>query len=217
MKKLYYLLFISLILFVSGCNSDGKGYELVDLDGIDTIYINNGSTNVHLTSTEDTKLETYYGNRDVEVNKNNNEIVLKVKQKWFHIGPKVNLNEKFQVSIPEDFSGKIFVNGSSGHITSEGLQTNNLEVKSKSGNVMINFANFHSDVEVNSLSGNVEMLLNTDKPDIDLKVKTASGNQVISVPLGVTSKQDENGMEGTAGKGTYKVHVKTASGNIAIK
>ncbi len=107
MKKLYYLLFLSLILIVSGCNSDGERNELVELDGIDTIYINNGSSSVHLTSTDDTNLETSYGNRDVEINKNNREIVLKVKQKWFHIGPKLNLNKKFQVSIPEDFSGKL--------------------------------------------------------------------------------------------------------------
>ncbi len=61
------------------------------------------------------------------------------------------------------------------------------------------------------------MFLNTEKLDLELKVKTASGNQVISVPLGEISKQDEKGMEGTAGGGTYKVHVKTTSGNIAIK
>ena len=189
----------------------------MDLDGIDTIYIKNGSQPLHLISADRANLEIDDGNRDIVIEENDNEVVLEAKQKWFHIGPKINLNRQFQVTVPENFTGEIIVDGGSGNVTSDNLITNHLEVRAASGNVTLNFAEFHSGIDVNTTSGNVDILLNTTRPDIDLEVKTTSGHQIITVPLEVTGEQSNKMIEGKYGKGTHHVRVKTTSGNITIK
>lgn len=217
-KKLFRLLFLFLIVITTGCGlNTEENVHLVDLEGVNTIYIKNSNHNLNLTSVDNTNLKASSGKRNIEIDKKDSELIIKVKKNWFHIGPKINFNRKLQVAVPKKFSGKVFVEGSSGNVSSDALLTNNIEVKSSSGNISLHFAEFHSNVDVNAASGNVEIFLNTDQPHIDLKAKTSSGNLFVAIPLDKTNKYHKKVIEGSSGEGMNNVHVKTASGNIAIK
>ncbi|MEI3606172.1 DUF4097 family beta strand repeat-containing protein [Pseudogracilibacillus sp. SE30717A] len=217
MKNILSLILLVFLTLLSGCNSEGEDNELIDLDGVDTIYILNGSTNVNLTNTEDTNLEVNHGNYKLDIKQDKSEILLNVKKSWYQFGPRVNLNKKFKIAIPKDFSGKIILEGGSSNITSDNLQATDLDIKTRSGNVTIEYVNFQSNLEVNTVSGNVDISLNNDSPDINLKVNTVSGNQMVAVPLDKINLQKENRIEGTSGNETDNVHVETTSGNISIK
>lgn len=207
----------TLLISLSGCQSEKKKHETIALDGIDTIYIHHGSTNVHLTNSEEANVVVYYGDQHLDLKQEKGEMTLHMKRKWYQIGPRINLNKKIEVVIPKDFSGEIILEGGSGNITSDEWQTTDLEVKTKSGNVTLEYAHFQSNLKLKTISGNVNISFNNDTPDINLKVSTVSGNQVIAIPLDKTDAQNEKKMEGTAGGETHSVQIKTTSGNISLK
>lgn len=216
MKKIYIFLILSVWIF-SGCTSSGGSkVKTADLKNIDTIYINHGSTNVHIKSVDQSKLEASHQKPIIDMKQDKKEISINIKKSKFHIGPKINFNKKLHVDIPKDYKGKIFINGASGDITTEGIETEHIEAMTKSGDIYLEFGNFHSDVHAKTASGNVELLLNEKKPNIHLTTKTASGRQMVAIPLSI-SRQDEKEIEGTSGDGMYKVGIETTSGNITIK
>ncbi|MEI3612700.1 DUF4097 family beta strand repeat-containing protein [Pseudogracilibacillus sp. SO30301A] len=217
MKNLLSVILLVFLILLSGCNANGEDNESIDLNKVDTIYIHNGSVNVHLTITEDTNLEVYHGNYKLDVKQDISEIILNVKKSWYQFGPRVNLNKKFKIAIPKDFSGKVILEGGSSNITSDKLQATDLDIKTRSGDVTIEYDNFQSNLEVNTVSGNVDISLNNDSPNINLKVNTVSGNQMVAIPLDKINVQKEKRIEGTARDEIDNVHVETTSGNISIK
>lgn len=216
MKKYLITIFLSMIL-LTGCNfNQEEVVHSIDLDGIDTIYIDHGSENVHLISVEQSNLEVLHSNKNIDVSEKANEVSISMEKRIFNIGPKINLNNQLIVKISKDFTGKVIINGTSGNVTSEDLETTNIEVNEKSGNVTLDFKDFHSDVNITTLSGNVVVSLNTIQPDIELQTKTASGLQTITVPIDI-EKQNDKSIEGKANEGIYFIGIKTASGNISIR
>lgn len=216
MKKYLITIFLSMIL-LTGCNfNQEEVVHSIDLDGIDTIYIDHGSENVHLISVEQSNLEVLHSNKNIDVSEKANEVSISMEKRIFNIGPKINLNNQLIVKISKDFTGKVIINGTSGNVTSEDLETTNIEVNEKSGNITLDFKDFHSDVNITTLSGNVVVSLNTIQPDIVLQTKTASGLQTITVPIDI-EKQNDKSIEGKANEGTYFIGIKTASGNISIR
>lgn len=216
MKKYLITIFLSMIL-LTGCNfNQEEVVHSIDLDGIDTIYIDHGSENVHLISVEQSNLEVLHSNKNIDVSEKANEVSISMEKRIFNIGPQINLNTQLLVKISKDFTGKVIINGTSGNVTSEDLETTNIEVNEKSGNVTLDFKDFHSDVNITTLSGNVVVSLNTIQPDIVLQTKTASGLQTITVPIDI-EKQNDKSIEGKANEGTYFIGIKTASGNISIR
>lgn len=216
MKKYLITIFLSMIL-LTGCNfNQEEVVHSIDLDGIDTIYIDHGSENVHLISVEQSNLEVLHSNKNIDVSEKANEVSISMEKRIFNIGPKINLNNQLIVKISKDFTGKVIINGTSGNVTSEDLETTNIEVNEKSGNVTLDFKDFHSDVNITTSSGNVVVSLNTIQPDIELQTKTASGLQTITVPIDI-EKQNDKSIEGKANEGTYFIGIKTASGNISIR
>lgn len=216
MKKYLITIFLSMIL-LTGCNfNQEEVVHSIDLDGIDTIYIDHGSENVHLISVEQSNLEVLHSNKNIDVSEKANEVSISMEKSIFNIGPKINLNNQLIVKISKDFTGKVIINGTSGNVTSEDLETTNIEVNEKSGNITLDFKDFHSDVNITTSSGNVVVSLNTIQPDIELQTKTASGLQTITVPIDI-EKQNDKSIEGKANEGTYFIGIKTASGNISIR
>ncbi|WP_018707327.1 DUF4097 family beta strand repeat-containing protein [Siminovitchia fordii] len=216
MKKYLITIFLSMIL-LTGCNfNQEEVVHSIDLDGIDTIYIDHGSENVHLISIEQSNLEVLHSNKNIDVSEKANEVSISMEEKIFNIGPQINLNTQLLVKISKDFTGKVIINGTSGNVTSEDLETTNIEVNEKSGNITLDFKDFHSDVNITTSSGNVVVSLNTIQPDIELQTKTASGLQTITVPIDI-EKQNDKSIEGKANEGTYFIGIKTASGNISIR
>ena len=216
MKKYLITIFLSMIL-LTGCNfNQEEVVHSIDLDGIDTIYIDHGSENVHLISVEQSNLEVLHSNKNIDVSEKANEVSISMEKRIFNIGPKINLNNQLIVKISKDFTGKVIINGTSGNVTSEDLETTNIEVNEKSGNITLDFKDFHSDVNITTSSGNVVVSLNTIQPDIELQTKTASGLQTITVPIDI-EKQNDKSIEGKANEGIYFIGIKTASGNISIR
>lgn len=216
MKKYLITIFLSMIL-LTGCNfNQEEVVHSIDLDGIDTIYIGHGSENVHLISVEQSNLEVLHSNKNIDVSEKANEVSISMEKRIFNIGPQINLNTQLLVKISKDFTGKVIINGTSGNVTSEDLETTNIEVNEKSGNITLDFKDFHSDVNITTSSGNVVVSLNTIQPDIELQTKTASGLQTITVPIDI-EKQNDKSIEGKANEGTYFIGIKTASGNISIR
>ncbi|WP_050632172.1 MULTISPECIES: DUF4097 family beta strand repeat-containing protein [Bacillaceae] len=205
------------MILLTGCNfNQEEVVHSIDLDGIDTIYIDHGSENVHLISVEQSNLEVLHSNKNIDVSEKANEVSISMEKRIFNIGPKINLNNQLIVKISKDFTGKVIINGTSGNVTSEDLETTNIEVNEKSGNVTLDFKDFHSDVNITTSSGNVVVSLNTIQPDIELQTKTASGLQTITVPIDI-EKQNDKSIEGKANEGIYFIGIKTASGNISIR
>ncbi|WP_340084715.1 DUF4097 family beta strand repeat-containing protein [Siminovitchia sp. FSL H7-0308] len=216
MKKKMCICLVLSVLLLAGCaTGGGNKKETADLNKIEAIYIDHGSTNVHIKSANQSQLEASHPKLIIDKKQGKKELSIKIKKSTFHIGPKFNKN--LHVNIPKDYKGKIIINGGSGNITSEGLETEHIEAATKSGNISLEFTDFHSDVYAKAASGNIKLLLHEkEEPDIQLTTKTASGRQIISVPLSVNS-EDKKRIEGTAGAGLYQVDIETASGNITVQ
>ncbi|MBM7715948.1 DUF4097 and DUF4098 domain-containing protein YvlB [Bacillus thermophilus] len=216
MKKKMCICLVLSVLLLAGCaTGGGNKKETADLNKIEAIYIDHGSTNVHINSVNQSQLEASHSK--LIMDKRKKEISIKLEKSFFNIGPKMNFNKNLHVNIPKDYKGKIFINGGSGNITSEELETEHIEATTKSGNISLEFADFHSDVFAQTASGNVNLLLHEkEEPDIQLTTKTASGQQIISVPLFI-KHGDKKRIEGKGGKGLYQVDIETASGNITVQ
>ncbi|MFD2130418.1 DUF4097 family beta strand repeat-containing protein [Pseudogracilibacillus auburnensis] len=216
MKK-YVISFFFIVIVLVGCNGNkDEAVYNVPIEEIETIYLQHGSDNVHVKSTDQSDLEATYANKEIDIEHKDNEVTLSVRKKLFHIGPKINLNKKLEVSIPKNYVGQVVISGTSGNITSENLEINELKINENSGDVALEFTEFHSDVAVKTKSGNIKLALNNNEPDIDLKTKTASGKQTITIPI-ETTKQNDKVIEGKSGNGTYLIELTTASGNISIQ
>lgn len=213
---IFLIIFIG--VFLTGCgSSSGNHSETAEVNKIKTIYIDHGSDNLLLKSADQPNLEASYSKRDIILDKSGEQITLDVEKSLFNLGPKLNKNAQFKVTIPDDFKGKVVINGSSGNISSDQLSTSNLDIETESGNISLVFDNFHSDVHVVTSSGNVTLILNEEQPDVQLKSKTVSGNNMISIPISENESQDKKVVEGISGKGKFKIDINTISGDIIVR
>ena len=219
MKKHYIFFIFFILLLLTGCgSSDEKHLKTAKVDDIKTIFIDHGSANLLLQSANQLNIEASYNKREITLDKSHEQITLGVEKKMFTIGPKLNKNAEFKVTIPNDFKGKVVINGSSGNISSDQLSTSNLEIETKSGNISIVFADFGSDIHVVT-SGNVELGLNEEQPDVQLKSKTRSGSNIIALPIliSLNELQDEKEIEVISGNGKFDINIKTGSGDITVR
>ncbi|MES5896710.1 DUF4097 family beta strand repeat-containing protein [Bacillus cereus group sp. RP43] len=108
------------------------------------------------------------------------------------------------------------MDGTSGSVVGKELQTHNLRVNGSSGNVKLDFLHFHREVYVTTTSGNVDVTLNGDEPDVTLLLKSNSGRRSAGIVLD-NHQQGKKETKGTYGRGDYKVQLETSSGNISLK
>ncbi|MGE7625368.1 DUF4097 family beta strand repeat-containing protein [Viridibacillus sp. NPDC096237] len=221
MKK--YFIFMSVIftvMFLSACaKSEGsEDIQMAPLKDIDSIHIENGSINLDIVSADIDEFEAYlllYDNGPgIIMDKGKQKLTIRVKNdvtRLFKIGRMPQL----EVRIPTEFKGEIIVDGSSGNVVGKELQTHNLKVNGRSGNVKLDFLHFQSDVYVNTTSGNVDVSLNEDEPDATLLLKSNSGRRSVGIVLNA-HQQGKKETKGTAGSGDYEVQLETSSGNISL-
>lgn len=216
MKKYYICLMPLVVIFLTGCGLFGdKQVQTAKVDEIETIIIEHGSTNLFLKSVDQPDLEASYNKRNIAMDKNGDELTLGVESSSFWIGPKLNLNGGFEVTIPTNFKGKVVIKGSSGNVSSEQLTTSDLDIVTKSGDILIAFEDFHSDIHVVTTSGDVELVLNEEQPDIQLSSKTKSGSHIIAIPIPISQVGKE--VDAISGNGEFEITIKTTSGDIVVR
>ena len=205
-------------MFLTGCGaSDEEQTQTVQIDDVDIIYIEQGSDNLLLKSAEQSNAEASYG-KGVTLNREDGSITFGIKERMIKIGPKLNMDDVFQVTVPNDFKGDVVITGSSGDVSSDELSINsNLDVKTKSGDISIALAALQSNVQIVAASGDVELALNEEQPDVQLKSKTKSGNNTIIIPVSLNESDDGKSIEGTSGKGSYFIDIETTSGNVTVR
>lgn len=216
MRK-YSIFFIPLLVFfLTGCGLfSEKHVEIAQVDDMKTIFIDHGSANLILKSADQLDLEASYNKRDISLDKSDDQLTLGVKSSWFQLGPKLNLNAGFQVTIPTNFKGKVVIKGSSGNVSADELATSDLDIETKSGDISIAFEDFYSDIRIVTTSGNVELVLNEEQPDVQLTSKTKSGRHIIAMPIPIS--QDGKELEAILGNGEFEIDIKTTSGDISVR
>lgn len=86
-KKIYIFLFLSVLLF-SGCTAGGGSkVETADLKHTEAIYIDHGSTNVHIKGTDQSKLEASHQKPIIEM-KQGKKISIHVRKVSFILAQK---------------------------------------------------------------------------------------------------------------------------------
>lgn len=223
MKFRNLILYVLIMLLVSGCGSTNRNeneeIQQFSLKDIETIHIDHGSTKLVIESVDIESLEATLLLHDngpgMEMDRNRQQLDIKLKSDVTRI---LNLGQQpeLHVRIPIDFTGQVITQGSSGSMTGVNLQSHSLKVIGKSGNIKLDFAKLHNDVQVEASSGNVELTVLDEDPDVRWLLHTGSGRRSISIPL-ENSKQSNRKTEGYTGDGTYEVNIKTGSGNISVQ
>lgn len=223
MKFRLTILLILIMFLLSACgNERGKGTEdiqTVSLEDIDVLQIDHGSVKLNVESADVDSLEAtllFHDNGPgIVMDKSKQKIKIRLKNDVTRI---LNIGKmpQLQIRIPLDYKGEVRIEGSSGNVNGSELQTHNLVVKGKSGNISLDFSKFHSNISVSVLSGNVKLTLNDDQPDANWLLQSGSGSRSISIPM-EDHQQSNRKTEGKSGSGLYEVHLKTSSGNITVQ
>lgn len=222
MNKIMYASMFLMLMILTGCgNGNGQANDTnLSLLDVETIKINHGSIKLELESSDQDTIEVMYDksyglslDSGVSIRNQNREITIDANNRMVGIGRKPGLI----VRIPSDYNGNIIINGSSGNMNASNFKGDHLEINTKSGNVSVDFSEFHSDTYIKTVSGNVEMNLNTEEPDVRFRSETGSGRQTVVLPLKGNDQQNHKKIEGESGKGTYEIQIKTTSGDIRVQ
>ena len=91
----------------------------------------------------------------------------------------------------------------------------NLEANSVSGDISIRYRVFDNNVDVKTISGQVEIDL-PQNAEFYLKTNTVSGEVVAKFPITIISFNKMNQLEGSVGAGDNNIIIETVSGDIYI-
>lgn len=221
MRKIYLIIFVLLaVIFLSACmgEKEREDLQIASLKGIDTILIDYRSTNVNIVSADIDQLEVsmllHDNGPSIAIDKEKHKVTIQQKKeliRLFKIGKKPQL----EVRIPIEFTGEIILDGSSGDVFGENLQTHNIRVNGSSGKVELDFLQFKSNIDVKTTSGNINVFLNEDEPDAILHLKSSSGRHSVGFAL-ENVQQSRKETRGTTGNANYEIKLETSSGNISI-
>ncbi|MGG4264565.1 DUF4097 family beta strand repeat-containing protein [Peribacillus simplex] len=219
-KYMGVLILLGLIILVACTNGEeAEDFQKTSLSNIDTIHIENASTKVNVVSADIEDLEVslllYDDGPGIIMDKGKRKITIGLKNDITRLA-KLGKKPELEVRIPSEFEGEIIVDGSSGNVVGKELKTHNLQVDVSSGNVKLDFLNFHSNVYVTTTSGNVDVSVNENEPDTTLSLKSNSGRRSVGIVLD-EQQQRKKETKGTSGSGDYEVKLETASGNISLK
>jgi lia operon protein LiaG len=232
-------------------NFEGNSIDEAKTFGIDQlkeIYIHSVSSDVSVFSTdeEDVKIH-FYGRSALKSEKTLPKLITNLEGSKLKIEieyPRVlfyNANVVLDVYIPQDYRENISnldINNFqcktvSGDLRIESLGSDNLTLKTTSGN--INILDILGNLKVDSVSGNVNVGYKVFTQDIDiktisgkvkidlpqnaefyLKTNTVSGEVVTKFPITIISFNKLNQLEGTVGTGDNRIIVDTVSGSIYL-
>lgn len=209
------------LFLLSACSSNGasEDTQIVSLQQIEVVEIEHGSTSLHVETADVEALEVLLLSHNkpakAVVDQADNQVKIHLDNditRMLNIGRMPQL----KVRIPQDYAGKVQIEGSSGNVTGTGLQSQILQLKGKSGNISLAFTSIDHDVDVTVKSGNVNLKLGEETPNAEWLLQSGSGRRSVSLPLEDRSESNRK-TEGRSGDGTYKVKIKTGSGNITIQ
>ncbi|WP_051217458.1 DUF4097 family beta strand repeat-containing protein [Paenibacillus assamensis] len=192
---------------------------MVALKDIHTIYINHGSTALHVSSYEAEDLKASFIASDdgpgIKLHKSKRKLNISLKS---DIRRMLNLREKPElfVQIPSQYEGRVIINGSSGQVNIQDTNAELLEVRGKSGNITMDFSEIKNHIDINATSGNVLLKLKTTDSDASWHLQTSSRRRSIAFSLDNHTFTNQK-TEGQTGDGTYSVQMKTSSGNITVE
>lgn len=220
-SSLALLLLLAALLVLSGCASSAESADEVrhaTLENVDTVEIDHGSTPLQLEVAEIDSLQASLllprGKGGIIVEEEQSSLNIRLKDSVTQI---LNLGKKPQlhVVVPSHFKGKVVVKGSSGNVKGKQLQSHQLDIRGKSGNVVLEYAELNNDLTVSLHSGNVSVQVEEEKLDANWLLQTKSGRRSIGFPL---DKQEEKKgrTAGITGAGSVKVELETKSGNITV-
>jgi len=217
MNKYYVYLLLVGMLFLSACGSNGD-MQAVSLKGIDSIYIDHGSTTVEVESADIESVEASWLNNDgpgIVIDEEKETIHIRLKSDIRQI---VNIGKMPQLSIriPTSYEGKVTIDGSSGNVKINNLNTSKLDIKGKSGNVSLDYLEINHDIYVSVKSGNVVLNLEDKDSNVNWLLQSGSGKQSVAIPLN-NREQSNRKTQGQTGDGSFNVQLETTSGNITIK
>lgn len=215
------ILWVLGMFLLSACGPKGEEEELqrVTLEEVEVLEIDHGSTTLFVEAADVEALEVSLlrsgSSAGAVVDQKDNRVKISLDNditRMLNIGRMPQL----RVKIPADYAGKVEIDGSSGKVTGTGLQNHSLQVKGKSGNISLAFTRLNNDVDVSATSGNVNIQLDEETPDVTWMLQSGSGRRSIAVLLQDRSESNRK-TEGRTGDGEHEVKLKTSSGNISIK
>ncbi|SMG41747.1 DUF4097 family beta strand repeat-containing protein [Paenibacillus aquistagni] len=217
MKKYYVCLLLVGILLMSACSSDADS-QTMSIAGIESLNIDHGSTSLIVESADIDSFEASWLNINgpgIIVDEEGDQINIRLKSDLRNI---INIGKmpELSVRLPNTYEGKVTIDGSSGNANVKNLQSQKLSIIGKSGNVTLDYPNINHDIHVSVKSGNVVVNLEDKESNANWLLESGSGKRSVNIPLD-DSKQSKRKTEGKTGDGSFKVEIKTTSGNITIK
>lgn len=114
----------------------------------------------------------------------------------------------------ELISNKTEIDTSSGNVRIDNFK-GEINAEASSGNIKIDFIELVNNVNLSTSSGNVEITL-LKKSDFKVDAETSSGGIESEILVSTSGKQEKKRLIGVANNGTYKINLRTSSGNIII-
>lgn len=215
--------------------------EKIELNEINTIKLNFKASDVKVMITDEPELKIIqYANKELEekdlfyTSVSNNELVVKeTKSSGFHIFLFDTTNVAYDIYIPKNYEGSIFVESVSGDIfIDEELKLNNVEIKNTSGDIIFNRTISANEVKIKTVSGDIKLndvnsnslILESTSGDINtgrttnyIEAKSTSGDISIDGANGKISIQTTSGdISGHNFTIKEKSNTKSVSGDIKI-
>ncbi|OYD09606.1 DUF4097 family beta strand repeat-containing protein [Paludifilum halophilum] len=212
--------------------------DSLDASGVKGISVDYGSVDVVVEGGSSSQLEvvfdTFERGPKLSMNRRGDHVDIATERGGLQIGF-IKLGgyssdpPKMTVKIPNNHKQDLKLEGSSGNVqlrnlnlnqidfsasasdvNGGGITANRINGSSTSGSISIAFEKFATDANLSSSSGNIDLSLNDESPDLTLETATTSGNRKIDFPM---SGSEESG---TIGEGTHHVQLETTSGNISV-
>lgn len=199
-----------------------------DANKVDKIVINSAFVDINVSLSNSSKVETHcYGYVDIDKDINfdvklvNRELIIKVE----YSGNCWNPDLRLDINVPFQKTFKlIYVNTMSGDIfLNEKVSTENLKIKTQSGNLETVYANLKN-VSIETMSGKVKFIIKATT-DIDVDINTISGevnaqlhniSQIINISTNSMSGHIINRYRESSDGYTANIKISTMSGDIRI-
>lgn len=155
----------------------------------------------------------YEYNLNLSVEKSGNSVLVKIVYPNNQI-ILINKNLKLDIGVPENYSGQLNLETTSGNLKANNLKTEKLSVKSTSGEISIEDINNSGDSSIVSTSGNIDVgnLITSSS-----KFKSTSGEITITDSENINSIQTTSGnIEVNRYSPENNANFETTSGNIEI-
>ncbi len=215
--------------------------EKIELNEINAIKLNFKASDVNVMITDEPELKIIqYSNKELEekdlfyASVSNNELVVKeTKSNGFRVYLFNTTNIAYDIYVPKNYEGNIFVESVSGDVfIDEELKLNNVEIKNTSGDIVFNRTISANEVKIKTVSGDIKLndvnsnslILESTSGDINtgrttnyFEAKSVSGDVSIGGANGKISIQTTSGdISGYNFNIKEKSNAKSVSGDIKI-